>query len=82
MREITSHQGFQIEDIPFASSLLHPELYKLSDKQKPHCCTYHIDRVLAEHGHPILHLQPYHLDLNPVELMWATIKDWIAKNNI
>jgi transposase len=67
--------------IPFIPSLLHPDLYNLIKEHMLHHPTTHIDEVLAEQGHSVLHLPPHHLDLNPKELIWATIKDWIAVNN-
>jgi transposase len=37
--------------------------------------------VPLEHNHNIIQLPPYHLELNPNELIWATLKNWIAQNN-
>jgi hypothetical protein len=37
--------------------------------------------VFIEHGHHVLLLPPYHLDLKPTEPIWATIKDWVATKN-
>jgi hypothetical protein len=61
-------------NIPFTPSLLCPELDMLIEEHKPHCCTYHIIQMFTEHGHTVLHLSPYHLDLNPKEVTWATVK--------
>jgi transposase len=63
------------------TSLLHPDLYNLIKEHMPHHPTNHINEVLAETGHSILHLPPHYLDLNTKQLLWATIKDWIAVNN-
>jgi hypothetical protein len=43
--------------------------------------SYKVDGIVAEHNHNILRLPPYHPELNPVELIWATVKDWVAQNN-
>nr|WP_143143332.1 transposase [Suttonella ornithocola] len=38
-----------------------------------------VQAIIEEHGHEILWLPPYSPDLNPIEKMWAWIKQ-IAKN--
>jgi transposase len=40
-----------------------------------------IDQLLAEKGHTVLRLPPYHPDLNPIELIWANVKQWVAGKN-
>jgi hypothetical protein len=66
---------------PFIPSLLHSDLYSLIKEHMPHHTTNHINEVLAEQGHSALHLSPHHLDLKPKQLIWVTIKDWIAVTN-
>ncbi|KAJ8315588.1 hypothetical protein KUTeg_007738 [Tegillarca granosa] len=41
-----------------------------------------IDYTLREHGHKILRLPPYHADLNPIELIWADLKSYVASQNL
>jgi transposase len=48
---------------------------------KPKYLSYKIDGILAEHNHNILRLPPYHPELNSFELIWATVKNWVAQNN-
>lgn len=43
---------------------------------------YRIDELLKAHGRTVLRLPPYHPDLNPIELVWANIKNKIAQNYI
>lgn len=33
-------------------------------------------------GHNILRLPPYHPDLNPIELVWADIKEYMARRQV
>ena len=42
---------------------------------------YKIDSIIREHGHEILHLPPYHCELNPIELIWSQIKGYVARQN-
>jgi hypothetical protein len=37
---------------------------------------------MLAHGHTVLRLPPYHPDLNPIELIWATVKNNVSKKNI
>ena len=41
-----------------------------------------IDQILAEHNHTTLRLPLYHPDLNPIELLWGDVKQWIAARNV
>jgi hypothetical protein len=62
--------------IPFSDRMCKPELYYLIKLRKPRFKTLKIDALLAEHGHSALRLPPYHPDLNPIELIWASIKEY------
>ena len=57
------------------------DLYELVKIHKPRLPKYRIDEMAREHGHQIIRLPPYHCDLNPIELIWAQIKDYVAKHN-
>jgi transposase len=50
--------------------------------RKPRFKTFKIDALLAEHGHFALRLPPYYPDLNPIELIWASIKEYVTKKNV
>jgi hypothetical protein len=43
---------------------------------------YQIDTLAEEMGHKVIRLPPYHCCFNPIELVWATLKRNIRKNNI
>ncbi|XP_063856735.1 uncharacterized protein LOC135098338 [Scylla paramamosain] len=40
-----------------------------------------IDKIVEEAGHQVLRLPPYHCQYNPIELIWAHVKTYIAKKN-
>ncbi|XP_049869122.1 uncharacterized protein LOC126368921 [Pectinophora gossypiella] len=68
--------------IPFTPDMLKPQLYQLIKSNKDRFKTYSIDKILNEHGHDVLRLPPNHLDLNPIEMVWAAIKAYVSSNNI
>jgi hypothetical protein len=59
-----------------------PELYSLIKLRKPRFKTFKIDALLAEHGHSALLLPPYHPDLNLIEQIWVSIKEYVARKNV
>lgn len=71
----------QTQSIPFHDKMLKPELYQLVKLNKGRTKMFKIDSLLAEHGHSVLRLPPYHPDLNAIEMIWAIIKNYVAKNN-
>ena len=36
---------------------------------------------MAVYSHIVLRLLPHHVDLNPVELIWAYVKQWLRADN-
>lgn len=57
------------------------ELYELIKIHKPRSPKYYIDELAKTYGHEIMRLPPYHCDLNPTELIWSQIKNYVATNN-
>jgi hypothetical protein len=68
-------------NIPFCDSMLRAQLYDLIKLNKPTHTCYVIDQILADKGHTVLRLPPYHPDLNPTELIWANVKLWVASKS-
>jgi len=40
-----------------------------------------MDELAFKMGHEVIRLPPYHCQYNPVELIWARVKNQVAKNN-
>lgn len=68
-------------NVQFQENMLKVELYGLIKAHKPLHKTYVIDNLLAMNGHCVLRLPPYSPELNPLELIWADIKQWVAGQN-
>jgi transposase len=56
--------------------MLKPDLYHSIKRNKFIHHTYKVNNVLFELGHTILRLQS---ELNPIEFIWGTVKNWVAK---
>lgn len=57
------------------------DLYNIIKLHKPRNKNYVADKLLAEHGHVVLRLPPYHPELNPIEKIWALVKNRVAARN-
>jgi len=58
------------------------ELYDLMKMHKPQYETFAIDCLVAEHGHTVIRLPPYHPDLNLIEKIRGIMKTRIAAKNV
>ncbi|CAG5049300.1 unnamed protein product [Parnassius apollo] len=58
-----------------------PQLLEIVNRYKPEP-VYAVDAILKGLGHKISHLPPYHCDLNPIEMIWASMKRKVAEVNI
>lgn len=70
------------QNIPFTDEMLKIDLYALIKLHKPRFKTYEIDTIMEQNGHTVLRLPPYHPDLNPIELVWASLKQFVAEKNL
>jgi transposase len=68
--------------IPFSDRMCKPELYYLIKLRKPRFKPFKIGALLAEHGHTVFRFPPYHPNLNPIELIWASVKEYVARKNV
>jgi hypothetical protein len=51
------------------------------NKQKKTPVVYKTDKIANLHGHEVLRTLVRHCELNPIELIWAQVKGFLAKNN-
>ncbi|KAJ8909981.1 hypothetical protein NQ315_013573, partial [Exocentrus adspersus] len=58
------------------------ELYNIIKYHKEATITYRLDILLQQHGHTILRLPPYHPEVNPIEKIWAMVKNRVAARNV
>jgi transposase len=58
--------------------VLKVQLYEMIKAYKPKYKTFLVDEIITASGHTVLRLPPYHPDLNPIELIWADVKQWVG----
>ena len=67
-------------DIQFDPSLTKAELYEIVKRHKP-AIIYKSDEIAWKWGHTVLRTPVRQCELNPIELIWARVKYYIARNN-
>ncbi|XP_063897313.1 uncharacterized protein LOC135118660 [Helicoverpa armigera] len=68
-------------NVEYNESYTKPQLYELIKRHKP-VPQYEIDNLLRDNGHTVLRLPPYHCDLNVIEMIWSSMKRFVAEHNI
>ncbi|XP_037572196.1 uncharacterized protein LOC119454300 [Dermacentor silvarum] len=69
------------KSIPFSDDQLKSELLQLVKQHKHMFLAYQIDTLASAAGHEVVHLPPYHCELNPIELVWSQVKGYVASKN-
>jgi len=65
--------------IPWGQDLLKAELYALCKSNEPPP-EYKIDKIAEAAGHCILRTPQYHPELQPIEMCWGIVKNYMAKH--
>ena len=67
-------------NIPFSATDTKKVLYeKIKQKKTP--VVYKTDKIANLHGHEVIRTPFQHCELNSIELIWAQVKGFVAKNN-
>lgn len=69
-------------NINFNEKITKPELYEIIKRHKQKNLPYVLDAELCKYDHRVLRLPPYHPELNPIEKIWALVKNWVASRNM
>ena len=67
-------------DIEFSPLMTKVELYEIIKRNRPPI-RYQIDEIAEENGHFVLRTPVRHCELNPIELIWTQIKQYVAYHN-
>ena len=59
--------------VPYPEKAKNAQLWSLCQVEMKNHPVYRIDKIIEERGFQVLRLPPYHAELNPIELIWATV---------
>ena len=68
-------------NIPFSATDTKKVLYEKKKEKKKTPVVYKTDKIANLHGHEVIRTPVRHCELNPIELIWAQVKGFVAKNN-
>ncbi|XP_072400186.1 uncharacterized protein [Diabrotica undecimpunctata] len=74
-------EWLQIKNIPFDMEMVRSELLHLVRVNKDKYNMYVTDEMAKTNGQIVLRLPPYHCELNPIEKIWAQVKNEVALKN-
>ena len=67
--------------ISFPSKALRAELWTLAKQHRDIHAQKIIDEIAKKSGHEVLRLPPYHCELDAIKVVWADLKNFVAKEN-
>ncbi|VEN36202.1 unnamed protein product, partial [Callosobruchus maculatus] len=81
-RKLDIQNWLRSKNISFDESLLEVELLQIVNEHRSEYNKYTgIDEMAKEQNKIVLRRPPYHCELNPIELVWAEIKNTVAEKN-
>lgn len=81
-RKVEMQSWLREKNISFDDTMLKPQLYKLIAQNKDRFKKFCIDETLKRNNHLVIRFPPCHADLNPLEMVWVEIKQYIANKNV
>lgn len=69
------------KNIPHDPQMLKVQLLNIARQHKSRYIKYAVDEMARENNITVHRLPPYHCELNPIELIWAQVKNNVAKKN-
>lgn len=80
-RKSEIQQWLRSKHINFEEDLLKVELLLIVNENKGKYNKYVVDEMAKAQNKTVLRLPPYHCELNPIELIWADVKNFVADHN-
>lgn len=69
------------KNIDHNPNMIKRQLLEIARLHKSAYNKYVVDEMARERGITVLRLPPYHCELNPIELIWAQLKGYVARHN-
>lgn len=67
--------------IQYGAGMTKKQLLEIVARVKPRFISYRVDMAAEKAGFVVLRLPPYHCEFNPIELIWAQVKNAVAAAN-
>ncbi|XP_050500717.1 uncharacterized protein LOC126880714 [Diabrotica virgifera virgifera] len=67
--------------LPYEDGMVKAELLKIARQHKSKYKKYVVDKMAERRNITVLRLPPYHCEINPIELIWAQMKGYVARKN-
>lgn len=80
-RKKDMQEWLRLKHIEFDADMVRPELLHLIRLHKEQYNLYVTDEMAKKNNKIVIRLPPYHCELNPIELIWAQIKNEVASKN-
>lgn len=77
----TIKEWLDSKNIPYEATDLKKDLLERVAQNRHLYEDYVVDSLARNSGRIVLRLPPYHCELNPIELVWANLKSYVARNN-
>lgn len=81
-RKDSVKQWLVSKNIAFDEGMLKAELMQIVRQHKSMYQAYAVDEMAKARNKLVLRLPPYHCELNPIEMIWADIKNYVAARNV
>ncbi|XP_040079734.1 uncharacterized protein LOC120851192 [Ixodes scapularis] len=75
-------QWLSSKNLDWTATIKKKDFLSILAMVKDHYIKYKVDGMATDAGHTVLRLPPYHCELNPIELVWARVKQEVASKNI
>ncbi|XP_050308279.1 uncharacterized protein LOC126744770 [Anthonomus grandis grandis] len=69
------------KNLSYEEAMIKAQLLKIVNENKSQFNLHIIDEMAKASGRTVLRLPAYHCKLNPIELIWAKIKGYVASHN-
>lgn len=67
--------------VQYGAGLTKKQLLEIVARVKPRFISYRVDTAAQKAGFIVVRLPPYHCEFNPIELIWAQVKNAVAAAN-
>lgn len=80
-RKLNIQEWLSSKNVAYEEKETKTELLAKVKDVKDRYQSYVTDEMAKQVGIEVLRLPPYHCELNPIELVWADVKNYVARNN-